>query len=215
MHETTAQLMKHTSDFLEWDDMSLRAIEKHCCSLEKSENLCNYKLMLSYLQSMLTCDGHYKEALWQGKKGPSDEECACKAGTMTTKFQSWHSQGQCLLYLASAATQMQMDICRPKSSSMEDISGFALAFRCSEHDLLDLAPNAPWFKLSFWDEMSWIMLRLTFFYLPLPSEIWTDLVSALISDPISSYKIAPVHTIKTGFCIPTNYYLFNTEEAPE
>ncbi|SJL12078.1 uncharacterized protein ARMOST_15499 [Armillaria ostoyae] len=259
LHQITAQLMKPSLDSVEWDDMSLGAIGKRCQVLEKSEGLCDYKLMLSYLQLMLTCDGRYKEARWKGKKGPSVEQCAREAGTTTSNFQTWRSQGTRLLYLASAAspfllllfaaTQMRVDICRSKSSSMEDISGFAWALRCSEPKhpyhklvqdlilpqlqcLLDLAPNAPWFKLTFWDDVNHCWSRrhfsdvvsirdildkaeVNFFYLPPPSEIWTCLTPAPMPDPDSSYKMAPVHTIKTGFRVPTNRCPFNTEEALE
>ncbi|KAK0215015.1 hypothetical protein IW262DRAFT_1465803 [Armillaria fumosa] len=255
----TTQLMKPTLDFLEWDDMSLGAIGQCCYTLEKSEGLGDYKLMLFYLQLMLTCVGHEREALWKGKKIPAMEECTHEAGTTKTNFQSWHSQGTCLIYLASAVTpfvlllfmamQMQVDICQSKSSSMEDISGLMVALCCPEstgpshelvkdlilphlQNLLHLAPNAPWFRLSFWDEVDhcwtqqhfsnivpiWDVLdkaEVNFFYLPLPSEIWTDLTSVPMSDPIGSHKIASVHTIRAGFRIPTNCCPFNTEEAPE
>ncbi len=34
-------------------------------------------------------------------------------------------------------------------------------------------------------------------------------------EPVHGYKMAPVHTIKTGFRVPTDRCPFNTEEAPE
>ncbi|KAK0476041.1 hypothetical protein IW261DRAFT_1567290 [Armillaria novae-zelandiae] len=255
----TTQLMKPISDFLEWDDMSLGAIGQCCCMLKKSKGLGDYRLMLSYLQLMLTCTGREREAHWKGKKGPTVEECAHEAGTTKTKFQSWCSQGSRLIYLASAAmpfvllllavTQMRVDICWSKSSSVEDISGLALALCCPEstgpshklvkdlilphlQNLLHLAPDVPWFRLLFWDEVNhcWTQqhfsdivhichaldrAEVNFFFLPPPSELWTDLTPVPISDPIGSHQIAPVHTIRTGFHISINHCPFNTEEAPD
>ncbi len=99
------------------------------------------------------------------------------------------------LLLLIAATQMRVDVCRSKGSSMEDISGFALALRCPDREysviqsftlligiaakepyhrlvqdlilpqleyLLDLALDAPWFNLSFWDDVDHCWSRRPF-----------------------------------------------------
>ncbi|KAK0242064.1 hypothetical protein EDD85DRAFT_934815 [Armillaria nabsnona] len=57
--------------------------------------------------------------------------------------------------------------------------------------------------------------EVNFFYLPPRSEIWACLTPAPMPDPVHGYKMAPVHTIKTGFRVPTDRCPFNTEEAPE
>ncbi|SJL04869.1 uncharacterized protein ARMOST_08240 [Armillaria ostoyae] len=165
---------------LEWDDMSLTAIAKCCHILKESEGITDYKLMLSYLQLVITCDRRHKEAHKQGLGSLSMEYFANEAGIKSTTFQSWYSQGTCLIYLAAAATPfillllaattMRIEVCHPKYSSMEHISGLAVLLRCPTAGepvyklimelliphircLIPLTTplDMPWFKLSFWD----------------------------------------------------------------
>ncbi|KAK0501737.1 hypothetical protein EDD18DRAFT_1431872 [Armillaria luteobubalina] len=199
-------------DSLKWDDMSLGAISQRCCTLEKCEGLHDYKLMLSYLQLMLTCDGCEREAIWKGDKAPTVDQLADEVGATATIFRSWRSQGSCLLYLASAGRKAVV------WKTSQDLHWYSAAQR---------------FRLSFWDDVNHCWTRrhfsdivpirdtldrsdVNFFYLPPPSDIWTDLTPVPMLDPqIDSYNIAPVHTIRTDFCIPINRCPFNTEEAPD
>ncbi|PBK85934.1 hypothetical protein ARMGADRAFT_1035924 [Armillaria gallica] len=89
LYQITTQLKKPSLDSIDWNDISLGAIGKCCQELKKSEGLYDYKLMLLYLQLMLTCDGYYKEAHWQGEKGLSVEDHGVlKIHT----FYIWHQQ---------------------------------------------------------------------------------------------------------------------------
>ncbi|KAK0499761.1 hypothetical protein EDD18DRAFT_1103064 [Armillaria luteobubalina] len=234
MQEITTQLSKPTTDSLKWDDMSLGAISQWCRTLEKCEGLHDYKLMLSYLQLMLTCDGREREAIWKGDKAPTVDQLADEVGATATIFRSWRSQGSRLLYLASAGRKAVV------WKTSQDLHWYSAAQRLVKdlilprlQNLLDLIPDAPWFRLSFWDDVNHCWTRrhfsdivpirdaldrsdVNFFYLPPPSDIWTDLTPVPMLDPqIDSYNIAPVHTIRTDFRIPINRCPFNTEEAPD
>ncbi|PBK71934.1 hypothetical protein ARMSODRAFT_1016918 [Armillaria solidipes] len=171
---------------LNWEDRSLVGIAARCRSLQKVDGFNNYKMMCSYFQLVLTCDGYRKAAIAVGGHGPSIADFAQMAKTEKTTFQSWYSEGICLLYLAAAGTPyiffllaaagMHYDVCHPKYSSMEDISGLAVSLRHPESGIpsyglvtrliiphvqtvMDAlkALDIPWSKVSLWNtaEKEW------------------------------------------------------------
>ncbi len=52
----TRHLVQPPKEMLDWDDMSLVGIVHRCDTLQDMEGVHDYKLMLSYLQLMITCD---------------------------------------------------------------------------------------------------------------------------------------------------------------
>ncbi len=53
----TRHLVQPPKETLDWDDMSLVGIARRCDTLQDMEGVHDYKLMLSYLQLVITCDG--------------------------------------------------------------------------------------------------------------------------------------------------------------
>ncbi|SJL16470.1 uncharacterized protein ARMOST_19996 [Armillaria ostoyae] len=234
LHQITAQLMKPSLDSIKWDDMSLGAIGKHCQVLEKSEGLCNYKLMLSYLQLMLTCDG---KPAGKGKKARAWNSMHAKQALQLAIFRHgipkehtfyiWH-QLRALFYFCFLRLHkcgwISADQKAVPWKTFQDLHGHSAAQSRNIH-------ITNWSRILFFHDynasLTWPPMHhdvvsihdildkaeVNFFYLPPPSEIWTCLTPAPMPDPDSSYKMAPVHTIKTGFRVPTNCCPFNTEEA--
>ncbi|KAK0229274.1 hypothetical protein EDD85DRAFT_957670 [Armillaria nabsnona] len=194
-HHLMQPFTEAPTDTLEWDDMSLTAVANRCCILKESEGIADYKLMLSYLQLVVTCDGQHKEARQKGLGSPSMEYFAKEAGIKYTKFQSWYSQGTRLVYLSAAATPFIL----------------LLLGNCDNQLRLDEI------QVNFFRLPPPLTIWTSVYEQPCNAPIVTDLsaIHTLTEPQETSYDMCPVHTITFHFRIPTNRCPFNTAQAPE
>ncbi|KAK0454505.1 hypothetical protein EV421DRAFT_1896424 [Armillaria borealis] len=216
---------------LDCEDWSLAGIAACCHSLQKVDSFNNYKMMWLYFQ-------YRKAAIADGGWGPSIADFAQMAKTECTMFQSWYSEGVRLLYLAAAGTPyiffllaaagMHYDVCHPKYSSMEDISGLAVSLHrpesgtpsyklvtcliiaCLQMTMETVnAVDTPWMKITLWNtaEKEW------------QEHLFSNhkFIQSVLDDVRVNgvhCQIAPVYTIHTKFKVPKNHCPFNADEAP-